>query len=109
MAGPDRSSFLDRPAARVLALVILLLCLGSLAYLHRDELWPADQGAAAVAEDDPAAPCIEERFAGIDRMVTEGTIQTAQAELFKQRAEAMCRDTEGAGASAPPLPGLPPE
>jgi hypothetical protein len=43
-------------------------------------------------------------------MVSEGTIETAQADLFKQRAEAMCRDTVGGhGSPGPSLPGLPKE
>ena len=86
MAGSDRKPFLDRPAARVVAFFVLLLCVASLAYLHRDDLFPKPENAAARADGDPAAPCIEERFAEIDAMVTEGTIKTAQADLFKQRA-----------------------
>lgn len=93
-----------------MALIVFLLCAGSLAYLHRDDLWPRPEKTAAIADGDPAAPCIEERFAGIDTMVEEGTIETEQAELFKQRAEAMCRDMAGGNApSASPLPSLPPE
>ena len=106
MAGPDRQSFLDRPAARALALAVILLCVASLAYLHRDDLFPKPEDTA-IAADDPAAACIEERFAGIDEMVADGTINMSQAELFKQRAEAMCRDTRGGNnPQASPLPGL---
>lgn len=105
MAGSDRRSFPDRPAARLVALIILLLCAASLAYLHRDDIFPKPE--EAIAAGDPAAHCIEERFADIDRMVTDAVIEMAQAELFKQRAEAMCRATEGGDSlSAPRLPGL---
>lgn len=110
MAGSDRRSFLDRPAARLVALAVILLCGASLAYLHRDDIWATPEKPAAIADGDPAAPCIDKRFADIDNMLTEGTIETAQAELFKQRAEAMCRDTQGGNSSsAPPLPGLLPK
>jgi len=109
MTASDRRSFLDRPAARVVALVVLLLCAASLAYLHRDDIFPSPENAT-VADGDPAAPCIEERFADIENMVADGTIEDAQADLFKQRAEAMCRDTAGGNnPSAPTLPGLPKE
>jgi hypothetical protein len=102
MAPGRRRAFLDRPIARVLAAVVCLGCVAALAYLERERLWQAgpDQRAA----DDPFARCFAERAAQIDRMRTEGMIETAQAELFKTRAEAMCRaETDGGGA--PPLPG----
>ncbi|MEM8948707.1 MAG: hypothetical protein AAGC99_05185, partial [Pseudomonadota bacterium] len=53
---------------------------------------------------DPAAPCITARFAEIDGMVEEGVVDDAQASLFKERAEAMCRATTGEGGGTPPLP-----
>lgn len=107
MAGKDQRPFIDRPAARIVALLVLLLCAGSLAYLHRDDLTSTPEKATPIAGGDPAAACIEERFNGIDKMVDEGTVKPAQAALFKQRAEAMCRDTrDGNNPAAPPLPGL---
>ncbi|MGI9452419.1 MAG: hypothetical protein ACR2QH_17530 [Geminicoccaceae bacterium] len=110
MAGPDRRSFLDRPAARVLALMVFLVCVASLVYLHRNDIFPKPDNVAATAGGDPAAPCIEERFADIEKMLTDGTIENPQAELFRQRAEAMCRDTAGGHASpGPSLPSLPKE
>lgn len=107
MHGRDgRAAFLDGPMARLLAALIIVLCAGLLAYLHREDLGPM-LGAEAVddsdgAADDPAAPCIQQRFAEIDAMIEEGVVGAEQAALFKQRAEAMCRTTEGGGAA--PLP-----
>jgi hypothetical protein len=103
MAQAPRRSFLDRPIARVLAAVVFLGCVAALAYIERERLWQgtADQSAA----DDPFARCFAERAAEIDRMVAENAIDQAQADLFKTRAEAMCRATmEGPGDGAPPLP-----
>lgn len=108
MAQPDRPSFLDRPAARVLAALVIVLCGTLLAYLHRDDL----RTVGAVGKDarnweasgDPAVPCIAERFAEIDGMVEEGVVDDAQADLFKTRAEAMCRATIGDGEKGPSLP-----
>ncbi len=91
-------------------MIVLLLCAASLAYLHRNDLFPKPDDVAATADDDPAELCIEERFADIDAMVTDGTIEDTQADLFRQRAEAMCRNTVGGNSSsAPSLPGLPKE
>jgi hypothetical protein len=96
-------SFLDRPAARVLALLVFLACAGALAWLHRAELL---RGAAhGGSADDPSVACYAERAAQIDRMLSEGAISATQAELFKSRAGAMCRaETNGQGAGAPTLP-----
>jgi hypothetical protein len=98
----DERAFLDRPAARGLAALVLVLCGALLIYLHRDDLWPAD-APEEKASDDPAAPCIEQRFAEIDAMIADGVVGEGQAALFKRRAEAMCRATEGGdGRGAPP-------
>ena len=85
----SRASFLDRPVARLAALGVALLCIAGLAWLHRADLYPAAFAPEAAA--DPAARCFAERAAEIDGMVSEGVIEQAQAELFKSRAEAMCR------------------
>lgn len=105
MTAPDRRAFLDRPAARLLAALVILLCSTLLAYVHRDDLRAVDPpGDAEGPSADPAAPCIEQRFAEIDAMVEDGVTDDEQAALFKQRALAMCRSTTGDGSQAPPLP-----
>jgi hypothetical protein len=98
-----RRHFLDRPAARVLAAVICLACVAAFVWLERARFWPsAGSGAGA---DDPFVRCFTERAAQIDRMQADGAIDAARSELFKSRAEAMCRaETAGQGAVAPPLP-----
>jgi hypothetical protein len=102
---PSRA-FLDRPAARLLALLVIILCGAFLAYLHRNDLRPligegSSPGAIDTA-DDPASICMQQRFGEIDGMVDEGVIDAQQADLFKHRAEAMCRSTTG-GDDSPPL------
>jgi hypothetical protein len=84
-----RRSFLDRPVARLLALVVLLACVAGLAWLHRADLFSARFAPAAA--DDPFALCFAGRAAEIDGMVREGLIDQERAVLFKTRAEAMCR------------------
>ncbi len=94
-------SFLDRPAARLLALGVVDLVVVALGYIHREDIFPGEAGEAAA--DDPAAPCIAQRTADIEVMREEGTINAQQADLFKSRAEAMCRAQAGqAGAPQPP-------
>jgi hypothetical protein len=93
VAGPPQ--FLDRPAARLVALVVFLGCVAGLAWLHRADLFPS-QFAAATA-NDPFARCFAERGAEIDGMVSEGLIDQERALLFKSRAEAMCRAETGGG------------
>jgi hypothetical protein len=98
-----RRHFLDRPSARVVAAAVCLGCVAALAWLERERFWPSARGDAGA--DDPFADCFADRAAQIDRMQMEGMIEAAQAELFKTRAEAMCRaETAGPDTGAPALP-----
>jgi hypothetical protein len=102
MAGARRH-FLDRAPARVLAAVICLGSVAMFAWLERDRFWPT--ASTRTGADEAFARCFAERAAQIDRMQTDGVIDASQAELFKNRAEAMCRaETAGRSAGAPPLP-----
>ncbi len=92
------ASALDRPPARVAAFGVFLLAVGALAWMHRDDIFPP----AAVPADDPVALCVAGRWAGIDQMVADGTVDTARAELFKSRAEALCQAQAGQGSGPPP-------
>ena len=84
----DKPAFLDRPAARLVAASVFVLCCALLAYLHRDD-WQAGDGVvgAGVAGEgqgsDPAAACIEQRFSEIDAMIEDGVADEAQAALFQ--------------------------
>ena len=88
-----RRSALDGPAARLAAFGVFLLAVAALGWFHRNDIFPPEAGSLA---DDPAAACIAERWAGIDRLAAEGTIDAARAKLFKARAEALCRSQAGA-------------
>ena len=102
MAGPSPEvSFLDRPIARFCALGVALLMAAALAFMHRDDLFPAEP-AGGLAADDPVALCLAGRAADIDRMVAEGTISADQGRLFKGRAEALCQAQVGGGSGPPP-------
>ncbi len=94
------ASALDRPPARVAAFGVFLLAVGALAWMHRDDIFPPE----AVPADDPVALCVAGRWAGIDEMVADGTVDTARAELFKSRAEALCQTQLGQGSEPPPPP-----
>ncbi len=87
-----RRGALDGPAARVVALGVFVLAAAALGWFHRDDIFPPE---AASLADDPAAACIAERWAGIDAMAAEGTIDAARAKLFKARAEAVCWSQAG--------------
>lgn len=100
----DSVAFLDRPAARLIAVVVIIFCVGLIAFIHRDDWRAGDPLGDLGDRADPAAPCIEQRFAEIDAMIDEGVADEAQATLFKQRAEAMCRAAISDGGPALPLP-----
>lgn len=82
---------LDRPAARLVAVAVMLAAFGALGVIHRDDLtaWLA----GPVVKDDPLARCISEHHGTIDKGVTDGIFTPEQAALFKSRAEALCRST----------------
>ena len=88
-----RRSTLDGPAARVAALAVFLLAAGALGWFHRDDILPPE--AAPLAEDSAAA-CIAGRWAVIDAMAADGTIDGPRAKQFKAHAEALCRAQAGA-------------
>jgi hypothetical protein len=94
--------FVDRPAARFLAVGVALLMAAVLAYMHRDDFFPPEK--AAVNPNDPVARCLAERAGDIDKLQAEGTITTEQATLFKSRAEALCQAQLGGGSGPPLLP-----
>jgi len=103
VAPAPRRNVLDRPIARVVAAVVCLGCVAALAWLERERLWPG--AASRTAADDPFVRCFAERAAQIDQMLSDGLIEAAQAELFKTRAEAMCRaETQEPDAGMPALP-----
>ncbi len=85
-----RRSALDGPAARLVALGVVLLVVGALGWFHRDDIFPPERVA-----NSPAELCIAERWAGIDAMAADGTIDAARAKLFKARAEALCWSQAG--------------
>ena len=90
MAEPVRRPFLDRPIARVIALLIFVACIGAILWFERARIL-----GLGAATDDAFARCYTERSADIDQMLAEGRIGEEQATLFKQRAEAMCRAEAG--------------
>ncbi len=76
------------------ALGVFLLAVGALGWFHRGDIFPPE---AATPADDPTAACIAERWAGIDAMAADGTIDAARAKKFKASAEAVCRSQAGGG------------
>jgi hypothetical protein len=108
MNGPPRSA-LDGAAARVVALIVALLALAALGWINRTIFVSRPAPSPAAEADDPFRRCMAVREADIDRMVKEGSAKQDEAELFRSRAEAMCR-AEAAKAGARPggPPGLPP-
>lgn len=102
---PARTGVLDGMAARGVAILVFFACAGTLAYIHRDDLFP-DAPPVAAQADDPFARCFAKRSADIASMQKEGAIKLAQAALFRTRAEAMCRDQarKAEGRRDPSLP-----
>ncbi|HSM18740.1 MAG TPA: hypothetical protein VK844_00010 [Hyphomicrobiales bacterium] len=102
MTGADRRSFVDGPGARIVALLLIAGCLGVLAYLHRETLFPGEEPQAAAAANPQLAACLAERIGAVDRMKAEGVVNDAQYAAFRARAEAYCEQQFGGGTGPPP-------
>ena len=79
---------------RIVAILVMLGAVVLVAYHHRD-VFTDEPEVAASPEDAAFQACFTERSADIDKMVSDGVIGAEQAELFKSRAQAMCRDLAG--------------
>lgn len=87
----DRSHPLDRRAARVVAAGVCAALLVLLGFIHRDDLNPGSEAGAA-ATNSAYDMCLSERHGAVDQMVADGVIGPDKENLFKSRAEALCRD-----------------
>ncbi len=104
MSAAGSPHFLDRPAARVLALACFALSVAALVFINRDQLFGGDRAPAQRA-GDPLETCMRERAAVIDAQVKDGTIRAEQAALFTNRLEALCAaQLQKQRADAPGLP-----
>ncbi|TQV78972.1 hypothetical protein [Denitrobaculum tricleocarpae] len=92
MTTSSSGSFLDRPAARLLALGVAAASLALALYINRADFLPVAEEAAS-PQDTAYQACIDERYEGIDQMISDGVVNESQATLFKSRAEALCRAT----------------
>jgi hypothetical protein len=99
---PPPASFLDTVAARIVAVLVFLVCVGALVWLNR-EAW-LGIGPELSAAEQALARCIAERSGDVDRMLEEGVIGEDQAELFRSRAEAMCVAMAGGAGAGPGQP-----
>lgn len=81
---------LDRPSARVGAVLVGLAAAALLIFIERDRFL-----AAELPEVDPAdaafLACFEQEVATIERMQADGVVDESRATLFRSRAEARCR------------------
>jgi len=103
MASADQSRLDGRPA-RVIALALFCAAIAFLVWYERDRLFPR---AAEAEPSDPAEAaylaCREDRFEDIAGMQADGVVTEAQVQLFRSRADALCRDQHP--PSAGDLPG----
>jgi hypothetical protein len=106
MAAPFARSALDGWMARVAALLLAVAVAALAVWVHRNELFPKPKTEPEQTAADPFRGCLAARGGDIDRMLAEKTIDSARAELFRARAEAMCRAE--ADKAAGKTPGLPP-
>jgi hypothetical protein len=106
--GTRDGAFLDRPAARLCAIVIFALCAAALVYVHRNDLWPAPKVEAG-GGGDPLALCMRDRLAVIDGQLRDGVLKPEQAELFRARVDALCQAQNRRSGPEGLPPGMTPQ
>ena len=89
------------PLGRALAFALFIGCVALLAWLERAAWLPASEEPASPAQT-AFDRCFAERRADIARMQAEGLIDESRAQLFTERASAMCR----AAGDVPEAPSL---
>ena len=101
-------AFLDRPVARLCALVVVVLCGATLIYIHRSDLWPGPKVEAG-GGGDPIALCMRDRLAVIDGQLRDGVLKPEQADLFRTRVDALCQAQNRRGGPEGLPPGMAPQ
>lgn len=114
MANASHNSFWEGRGARSMALVIILICLASLGYIHRNDLFPPETKKAETGLNPEFIKCRTARLGSVEKMRTEKIINASQYDSFKSRALAFCtsrfppRGRQGPGTRPPGFPqGLP--
>lgn len=88
-------SFLDRPAARLVAGAVFAAAVAALMTIHWERLFPPAPTTDGLILDKALSDCMSKAKADIAAMRTAGAISEEQAALFATRAEARCRAQSG--------------
>jgi len=109
VAGSTRDgAFLDRPVARLCAIVVFVLCGAALVYIHRNDLWPGPKVEVG-GGDDAITLCMRDRLAVIDGQLRDGVLKPEQADLFRTRVDALCQAQNRRGGPEGLPPGMTPQ
>lgn len=90
MAKASQNSFWEGRGARGMALVIILICLASLGYIHRNDLFPSEVKKAETGLNPEFIKCQTTRLGAVEKMRAEKIINASQYDSFKSRALAFC-------------------
>ncbi len=98
----DRPSPLDRPAARLVAVAVIVAGLAFLGWVFGGDVFGPDRAAAPANPGEAAyLACVAPRAAQFAAALERGELTAEQAALFRRRAEAFCADQAQKGR----LPG----
>ena len=114
MTKATRNSFWEGAGARGISLVIILICLASLGYIHRNDLFPPEAKKVETGLNPEFVKCRAARLGSVEKMRNDKIINASQYDTFKSRALAFCtsrfppKGKKGPGNRPPgPPPGLP--
>jgi len=89
MNDDEDTGFLDSFFMRIMAGVVIVVCVGFLAFLNRDKLIEQSAGEPPGLNPD-FVKCRDTRVAQVDKMLADGVIKQDRYEVFRKRAIEAC-------------------
>ena len=86
---------------RLVAILVIVAGLAALGYIHRDDLFPREQEAAAALNPE-FVKCRDERVGHVEKMLADGVIDETRHAQFKERAISFCAAQFPPGGDAAP-------
>lgn len=90
MRHDEAEKFIDSAAMRFIVALVVMGCIGLLAYLNRDLISTMSREAETEKLNPAFVKCRDERVGEVNKMVEDGLIKERAAKTFRERAINTC-------------------